>query len=431
MDGATKKILIIEDDADYADYYSVIIERAELGEVKAIHDGISGLKYFLENPPDCLILDLDLPLLRGEDILRIIRSMAQYRDIPIIISSGISDSIRQELNLLKIGADAYLAKPFVDEVLLDTVADLFNKTKPLGADPAAADDKTPLSVYSGTQEKKYDDTMILKPEETQIWDTSGKKSDSAIGYKIIDLIGGGLTGTIYKAEQTDLERLVCLKILPLKAGKDPEVYELIKSEAKSLAKLDHKNIVKVFDFGKTSMCMFIAREFIEGVSLSQRIKQGRMPNEQCIMIIEQVSDALIYLHSKGIIHGNIKPTNIMVTGENNVKLTDLGMFGIHRDERSRQFSDVMNLLGADQYAALELLSGNLPNEKSDQYSLGLTFWCMFSRQTPKFANLSLSQFRRDLPESLSDYLARMMSSDPKNRFDSIKDAKDHILSVLK
>jgi serine/threonine protein kinase len=158
-------------------------------------------------------------------------------------------------------------------------------------------------------------------------------------FEIIELIGRGGMGAVYKARQTKLDRLVALKILPPHIGNDPDFAERFTREAKALAKLNHPGIVTLYEFGQAQgsvlvegsagdpqpTLFYFLMEFIDGVNLRQLIGGGRLSPREALAIVPQICDALQYAHDKGIIHRDIKPENILVDRQGRVKLADFGV----------------------------------------------------------------------------------------------------------
>ena len=131
--------------------------------------------------------------------------------------------------------------------------------------------------------------------------------------EILELLGKGGMGAVYKARQTGLDRLVAVKILPTEIGTDPTFAERFTREARALAKLSHQNIVSVFDFGQVDGQYYFIMEYVEGANLRHVIETGAINPEEALAVVPQICEALQFAHDEGIVHRDIKPENILAT----------------------------------------------------------------------------------------------------------------------
>lgn len=143
--------------------------------------------------------------------------------------------------------------------------------------------------------------------------------------EIIELIGQGGMGFVYRARQPRLERDVALKILPQHLADDPKFAERFAREGKLLAKLNHPNIVSIFDFGESGGFFYLLMEFVDGVNLRQAMQAGRFTAEQALSIVPKICEALQFAHEEGVLHRDIKPENILLDAKGRIKIADFGI----------------------------------------------------------------------------------------------------------
>src|SRR5437899_3728422 len=143
--------------------------------------------------------------------------------------------------------------------------------------------------------------------------------------EILDLLGQGGMGFVFKARQPKLERVVALKILPQSLAADPAFAERFAREGRMLARLNHPNIVTIHDFGQANGFFYLLMEFVDGVNLRQAMKVGRFTPAQALAIVPKICEALQFAHNEGILHRDIKPENILLDSKGRVKIADFGI----------------------------------------------------------------------------------------------------------
>ena len=202
-------------------------------------------------------------------------------------------------------------------------------------------------------------------------------------YIVLDRLGGGGYGTVYRAKDTQLDEFIALKVLPAELITDNTAVERMREEVRIAKKLRHDNIAAVYDFqiDRAKNRCFITMELVDGKNLFTLLREkGKFDLQEVLPIVEQVASALDYAHRKGVIHRDIKPQNIMLTKDGTVKVTDFGIAKRLRDEMSRV--PQTQPLGTPAYMAPEHLLGEKIGREADIYSLAATVYELLSGHTP-------------------------------------------------
>jgi hypothetical protein len=202
--------------------------------------------------------------------------------------------------------------------------------------------------------------------------------------EILELIGRGGMGAVYKARQPSLDRLVAVKVLPREPGQDPAFAERFGREARALARLGHPNIVAVHDVGQAGDFYYFVMEHVDGVNLRQVLRDGQLKPEQALRIVPQICDALQYAHEEGVVHRDIKPENILLDKKGRVKIADFGLAKLlGRDTGDFTLTGSRQVMGTLYYMAPEQVERPLEvDHRADIYSLGVVFYEMLTGQLP-------------------------------------------------
>ncbi|MEJ2369033.1 MAG: protein kinase, partial [Acidobacteriota bacterium] len=208
-------------------------------------------------------------------------------------------------------------------------------------------------------------------------------------YRIIQKLGGGGMGVVYKAEDTSLGRSVALKFLPDEFSHDPQKLERFRREAWAASSLNHPNICTIYEIGEHEGRMFIAMELVEGNTLAEKLKGGPLPIEEAADISRQIGEALEEAHEHNIVHRDLKPANVMITPKGRVKILDFGLAKLVRpvehDAPTREISlqtQAGTVMGTVPYMAPEQLRGESVDARADLYALGGVLYEMTTGQRP-------------------------------------------------
>ena len=198
-------------------------------------------------------------------------------------------------------------------------------------------------------------------------------------YKILEKLGEGGMGVVYKAEDTKLGRPVALKFLPSHLLGDTEVRKRFEREAKASAALSHANVCTVHEIDEADGQTFIAMEFIEGESLDKRIEKGPLKLDEALDIAQQIAQGLDAAHEKGVVHRDIKPQNVMVDSKGHVTIMD---FGLAQLTQASLLTRPDQTMGTTFYMSPEQTEGSGTDRRTDIWSLGVVLYEMVTGQRP-------------------------------------------------
>ncbi len=258
-------------------------------------------------------------------------------------------------------------------------------------------------------------------------------------YEVISELGQGAMGVVYKARDPLIDRVVAIKTINLGLALDEkEEYEgRFYQEARAAGRLNHPNIVTIYDVGKSGSIAYIAMEFLQGKELRDLLREERnLPVEQTVDIVAQVAEGLAYAHQHGIVHRDIKPSNIMLIRDGRIKITD---FGIARMASSAVHTQTGMVLGSPKYMSPEQVLGKVIDRRSDIFSLGVMLYEMLTGFSPfvgenvnaiMYQTLNLvppppSTLNASVPDMLNFIVAKALAKGVEDRYQNAQDlAKD-------
>jgi len=257
-------------------------------------------------------------------------------------------------------------------------------------------------------------------------------------YEIVGELGRGGMGIVYKAKDTVLDRTVAYKVLPDNFKENAQAVENFLREAKAAAKLNHPNIVTVYDTGEQDGRYYIAMEFVDGTTLKEILRRrGKISPAGILHVIVQVSEALAYAHENRVVHRDIKPANTMWTRDKKAKIMDFGLAKVVEEVRNH----TTVVAGTPYYMSPEQTLGKNIDHRTDIYSLGVTIYEMATGTVPfKEGNIpyhhvhtpapDVRQLRPDLPEPLPAIVTRCLAKDPADRYQSAREVLAKIRGAL-
>ena len=232
-------------------------------------------------------------------------------------------------------------------------------------------------------------------------------------YEILELLGQGGMGAVYKARDTELERLVALKLIRPELASNPEILRRFKQELILARDVTHRNVIRIFDLGQAKGIKFITMEFVDGRDLRTVLRErGKVPPDESVQIIAQVCRALEAAHAAGVVHRDLKPQNIMLDAKDRVYVMD---FGIAHSLETPGMTQTGALMGTPEYMSPEQAKGMKVDARSDLFALGIIFYEMLTGVSPYKADTAIAtllkrtQERPQPPAELDPTLPRVIS----------------------
>ena len=249
------------------------------------------------------------------------------------------------------------------------------------------------------------------------------------GYEVESVVGAGGIGILYRARQLRLDRPVALKLVEPEVARDPVIRERLRREARAVASLDHPNVVPLYAAGEEDGTVYIVTRWVEGTELGALIHgEGPLEPARAARTAAQIASALEMAHEKGLVHRDVKPSNVILTAEGHVYLTDFGL--AKRADTAAGLTAAHQMLGTVDYVAPEQIEGSEPDARADVYSLGCVLFEMLVGEAP-FADQkggmakmwaqvnaeppSVRERRPDVPHALEDVIRRAMAKAPEAR----------------
>ena len=244
--------------------------------------------------------------------------------------------------------------------------------------------------------------------------------------EIIERIGRGGMGTVFKARQPKLDRIVALKILSTELENKPSFTERFAQEGKMLARLNHPNIISVYDFGESGGFYYLLMGYVDGVNLREAMREDRFSPEQAIAIIPKICEALQYAHDEGVLHRDIKPANILLDTKGRVKIADFGIAKLTSTPKDLVLTQAGQVLGTPSYMAPEQMeTPTRVDHRADIYSLGVVFYELLTGNLPR-GHFPAPSEQTHVSADIDGIVLKALNRDREKRQQSAEELKSEI-----
>jgi tetratricopeptide (TPR) repeat protein/predicted Ser/Thr protein kinase len=322
------------------------------------------------------------------------------------------------------------------------------RDQPLTPRDSEATGRSPETTVEGIRPRKDEAATIISGGATIVSGPSGRRSPPPEGvnaillqigtllgsrYEILELLGEGGMGAVYKAADREVDRIVALKVIRPEMASNPEILARFKQELLLSSQVTHRNVIRIYDLGEAQGVKFITMEYLEGENLHQILKKrDKLEVAEAVDIMEQVSCGLAAAHAVGIIHRDLKPGNIMRDKSGRVVVMD---FGLARTFSGDGMTQTGAMLGTIEYMSPEQAQGMDVKASSDIFTVGLILYELLAGVTPFYAEsaiasllkrtqqraIPLADVDRNIPGTLSNIVAKCLEKDPANRYQSAEE----------
>lgn len=256
--------------------------------------------------------------------------------------------------------------------------------------------------------------------QAQVTELFERPSAAAVGpparYELLELLGRGGMGEVYRARDRTLDRIVALKWIAAHRAADESFLARFRREALAMARLNHPQIVAIYDHGELDGRPYLAMEFVPGTTLRERLRRGRLAPSEAFALIRQLSSAVAYAHDLGVVHRDLKPENILVALDGQLKLADFGLAKVASSRGDENLTAEGAVLGTLRYMAPEQLAGDpRVDARADVYSLGAIAYELLTGQTPLGRFLPPSRLAA-IRSAVDSVILRALATEPDHRF---------------
>ncbi len=410
MDHTTHTLLVVDDNEMNRDALSRRLERKGYDVISA-ENGYQAIGIVGSQSVDLILLDIMMPGITGLDVLKILRQNYSPAELPIIMATA-KDENKDMIEAFNLGANDYVTKPINFPLVLARV-------------------QAHLRMKSATSAPE---TKVISEDLT----FSQVKPGVVLAdrYRLEEPIGEGAFGMVYRAYHLGLQYPIAVKILKASVAYTPDAVARFQREGITACRVQHPNVVNIFDFGVTSgNVAYLVMEMLTGHSLDEELhQQGQLSPQRCAQIITPVCDLLAFTHAEGIIHRDLKPANIFLhqghQGEV-VKVVDFGIAKLVSGAQPEAFTSQNELIGTPSYMSPERIMGEPYDGRADVYSLGVMLYEMLCGQRPlqtadgsllAMAMMQVNEKPRDLrevnpnvPTAVEDIVMQALEKNPERR----------------
>jgi serine/threonine protein kinase len=249
-------------------------------------------------------------------------------------------------------------------------------------------------------------------------------------YEMVELIGRGGMGAVYKARQRGLDRMAAIKVLPTEASSDPTFAERFSREARALAKLNHANIVNIYDSGQAGGLYYFVMEYVDGANLRQMIRARSASPKEALGLVAQVCEALQYAHEEGVVHRDIKPENILIDRRGRVKIADFGLaklLGVQVGDVT--LTNTHQAMGTPHYMAPEQWETPLGvDHRADLYALGVVFYELLTGELP-LGRFALPSQKADVDIKIDEVVLKTLAKEPALRYQTANEIRSDVQAL--
>lgn len=377
--------------------------------------------------PSCLLLDLGIADLGGLDLLRSIHRDPPSGDLIVVVLSE-SAELEQKLACLSAGAHEYLVRPVDAREVVARVQRflrMIDEIRHAAPPPAQAEKRYLVPMATLDKDESHGTVDLISPSA----DSFARIKPNYGIYRVENLIGSGGMGYVFKAYEEPLDRFVAVKILSRKLSSSPEFVQRFRHEAKVLASLNHPGIAFIYSFGEEEGEHYFAMQWCPGGSLEDLVrKKGRLELLPAVDILLQCAHALHAASRKGIVHRDIKPTNLLFDENQQIKIVDFGLAS--GDKNSVRITQAREFIGTPSFMAPEQAQSSTVDHRADIYALGITFYYMLYGRHPYEANSAIEMLIKHasepfpayesldgrVPKSAYDVMTAMTQKNPDDRY---------------
>lgn len=393
-------------------------------------DGVEALDAVGKHDFDLIVTDIAMPRMGGLELIEQLR--AQKSKIPIVIITANSDFATAQ-KAIRLKVSDYLVKPF--ESLAEVQAAV-RRAIEIGSTR-----REPEALINEMQ--TWTAAQSPGPPPPKVGEETAKEPSKIGDFTILEVVGKGGMGTVYKARHELISRVIALKVLSKEHTADRQYIKRFLLESRIAIRLDHPHIVRGLESGRAGPYYYIAMEFIDGGPVSQMLQEGGLPETDAIHIARQIARALDHIWALRLVHRDVKPSNILITSDNVAKLADLGIAKQVSGDAT-QLTATGFVVGSPHYASPEQVNceKNL-DIRSDIYSLGVTLYHMVIGHPP-FDGKSIIDIlvkhrteepipahvaNRNVSVGTSSVISKMMQKDPGNRYQDAQQLLDDLIEV--